>query len=184
MRPISVKSLKRFLLWGLIAGGLAPVLAVDAAPTQTFSIYGQAQLFQGSRRFTTPFIGTMGVDPNFVDQPFGIVGHVTSLSVRFIALPEVPAFNTILTQGPEISGITPLKYDVTLLNAKGEEIQFQFTTVQSPARFPGLGTPMGSLVDFTGGSFMQGSNTGPLAVGYGYGPIFLQNFHGRITQSL
>ncbi len=181
MKSITLKSLKRSLLWGLMIGGLAPALAVAAAPTQSFYIYGQAQLFNGSLRFATPFIGTMSVDPNFADPSFGHVGRVISIAVRFPLLWRVPAFNKILTQGPEISGITALKYDVTLLNAKGQQVQFQFTTVQSPVTYPGLGTPVGSLVDFSGGSFMQGSNSGPLDIGYGYEPIFLQNFRGNIT---
>lgn len=181
MKSISRKYLKRSLLWGLVIGGLAPALAAAATPTQSFYVHGQAQLFKGPMRFTTPFIGTMSVDPNFVDPSFGNVGRVISIAVRFPLLWGVPTFNKILTQGPEISGITPLKYDVTLLNAKGEQVQFQFTTRQSPATYPGLGTPVGSLVDFRGGSFMQGSNSGPLDIGYGYGPAFLQNFRGNIT---
>ncbi len=187
MKPINLKSLERSLLWGLLIGALAPALAVAAAPTQTststqsFYIHGQAQLFKGPIRFATPFIGTMNVDPNFTDASFGNVGRVISVAVRFPLLWGVPVFNRILTQGPEISGITPLKYDVTLLNAKGQQVQFQFTTVQSPATYPGLGTPVGSLVNFSGGAFMQGSNSGPLDMGYGYGPVFLQNFRGHIT---
>lgn len=181
MKSFSLKPLKRSLLWSLIIGALVPALAVAAAPTQSFYIYGQAQLFKGPLRFATPFIGTMRVDPNFADPSFGHVGRVTSIAVTFPFLWGVPSFNRILTQGPEISGITPLKYDVTLLNAKGQQMQFQFTTRQSPVTYPGLGTPVGSLVDFSGGSFMQGSNSGPLDVGYGYGPIFLQNFRGTIT---
>ena len=181
MKSFSVKAFKRSLLWGLMIGGLAPVLAVAATPTQTFYVYGQAQLFRGPLRFTTPFIGTMSVDPNFADPSFGHVGRVTSIAVRFPLLWGVPSFTKILTQGPEISGITPLKYDVTLLNAKGQQVQFQFTTRHSPATYPGLGTPVGSLVDFSGGSFMQGGNSGPVDIGYGYGPIYLQNFRGHIA---
>ena len=181
MKSISLKSLKRSLLWGLLMGALAPALAAAATPTQTFYVYGQAQLFNGPVRFATPFIGTMSVDPNFADVSFGHVGRVISIAVRFPFLWGVPAFNRILTQGPEISGITPLKYDVTLLNAKGQQVQFQFTTRQSPATYPGLGTPVGSLVGFSGGTFMQGSNSGPIDIGYGYGPIYLQNFRGKIT---
>src|SRR3546814_4409694 len=91
----------------------------------------------------------------------------------------VPACNTIVTHGPEISGITPLKYDVTLLNMDGQQVQVQFTTLQSSATYPGFGTPVGSLVDFSGGSFMQGSNSGPLDIGYGRRAVYLQNFRGR-----
>lgn len=181
MKSISLKSLKRTLLWGLMAGGLAPVLAVAATPTQSFYIYGQAQIFKGVHQFPTPFIGTMNVDPNFVDPAFGKVGRVVSITVRFPFLWRVPTFDTILTQGPEISGITPLKYDVTMLNSKGQQVQFQFTTAQSPVTYPGLGTPVGSLINFSGGAFMQGSNSGPLDMGFGYGPIFLQNFSGSIS---
>ncbi|MEO7051304.1 MAG: hypothetical protein ABI128_06535 [Rhodanobacter sp.] len=181
MKSISLKSLKRPLLWGLMLGALAPAVAAAATPTQSFYIYGQAQLFNGPVRFATPFIGTMNVDPNFKDQSFGHVGRVISIAVRFPFLWGVPSFNQIVTQGPEISGITPLKYDVTLLNAKGQQVQFQFTTLQSPLSYPGLGTPAGSLVNFSGGSFMQGSSSGPIDLGYGYGPMFLQNFRGNIT---
>jgi hypothetical protein len=181
MKSNSLKSLKRSVLWGLMIGALAPALAAAAAPTQSFYIQGQAQLFNGATRFATPFTGTMNVDPNFADPPFGHVGRVISMAVRFPFLWGVPAFDRIITQGPEISGITPLKYDVTLLNAKGQQVQFQFTTRQSPLTYPGLGTPVGSLVDFRGGSFMQGSNSGPLDTGYGYAPVFLQNFRGSIT---
>lgn len=181
MKSISLKCLKRSLLWGLALGALAPALAAAATPTQSFFIHGHAQLLVGHARFATPFVGTMTVDPNFADASFGQVGRVTSIAVRFPLLWGVPAFNRIVTQGPEISGITPLKYDVTLLNAKGQQVQFQFTTRQSPVTYPGLGTPAGSLVDFRGGSFMQGSNSGPIDLGYGYRPIFLQNFRGNIT---
>ncbi|MGH8147989.1 MAG: hypothetical protein ACREPY_16870 [Rhodanobacteraceae bacterium] len=159
------------------------MLAVNAASTQTFSISGQAQFFLGGRRVTTPFMGTMQVNPNFADPTFGIIGKVVSIAISFPVLPEAGTFDRILTQGPEISGVTPLKYDVTMLNAKGEQAQIQFTTVQSPAKFPGLGTPMGSLIDFQGGSFMQGTNTGAIAIGNGQTPIFLQNFAGRLTPS-
>src|SRR3546814_5772245 len=74
--------------------------------------------------------------------------RVTSITLSFPFLWRVPAFNTIVTQGPEISGITPLKYDVTLLNRDGQQVQVQFTTLQSSATYPGFGTPVGSLVDF------------------------------------
>ena len=190
---------KRWLLATLMAGGLAPALALSAASTtaannqasskwaparsssnQSFYVYGRANLFQRGRRITTPFLGAMQINPGFADPHFGIVGRITSMLVYFPVLPEVPAFNKILTQGPEISGITPLKYDVNLVNARGEQIQFQFTTVQSPGVFPGFGTPMGSLVNFQGGAFMQGSNTGALTIGDGYSPVYLQNFSGRI----
>lgn len=181
MKSISRKSLKRSLLWCLMIGGLAPVLAVAATPTQSFYIYGQAQIFKGPHRFPTLFRGTMTVDPNFVDPSFGNVGRVISIAVKFPLLWGVPTFNRIVTQGPEVSGITPLKYDVTMLNAKGEQLQFQFTTTQSPVTYPGLGTPVGSLIDFSEGVFMQGSNSGPLDMGFGYGPIFLQNFRGVIS---
>lgn len=190
---------KRWLLTALVAGGLTPALALSAASSEGpghqsssnpasarssssrwFYVYGRAELFQHGRRITTPFLGTMQVNPDFVDPRFGIVGRITSMSVHFPVLPEVPVFNRVLTQGPEISGITPLKYDVNLINARGEQVQFQFTTVQSPEVFPGFGTPMGSLVNFQSGSFMQGSNSGALSLGEGYPPIYLQNVSGRI----
>src|SRR3546814_12391271 len=95
----------------------------------------------------------------------------------------VPACNTIVTQGPEISGITPLKYDVTLLNRDGQQVQVQFTTLQSSATYPGFGTPVDSLVDFSGGSFMQGSNSGPLDSAYGRRAGSLQNLPGSIRES-
>lgn len=190
---------KKWLLTALVAGGLTPALALSATASggashqatsspasarsssnQSFNVYGRAELFRDGRRIATPFFGAMQVDSSFVDPKLGIVGRITSMTVHFPVLPEVPAFNEILTQGPEISGITPLKYDVNLVNAKGEALQFQFTTVQSPTVFPGFGTPMGSLVNFQGGTFMQGSNTGALSIGAGGSPIFLQNFSGRI----
>lgn len=193
MKPISLKSWKPLLLSVLMIGAWFPALALAAPATQSFSIAGQAQVLDGPIRLTTPFIGTMSVDPDFRDTSFGHVGRVTSISIRFPLLWRVPAFNTILTQGPEISGITPLKYDVTLLNARGQQVQIQFTTLESPATYPVFGTPVGSLVDFSGGSFMQGSNSGPLDIGFGarrdprnnfgfnYRPIFLQKFNGQIT---
>lgn len=191
MNTISPKSRKPLLPWILMIGGLVPGLAVAATPAQTFYIYGQAQVleghassttFPGSRlQLATPFIGQMRVDPGFTDPSFGPVGRVASITVSFPLLSGVPPFSAILTQGPEISGITPLKYDVTLRNAKGEQVQIQFTTLRSPATYPGFGTPVGSLVNFGGGSFMQGSNSGPLDVGYGDQPVFLQDFRGRIT---
>ncbi len=181
MKPISLKSWKPLLLWALMIGGSVPALAVAATPTQSFYIYGHAQLLEGRMRFTTPFIGRMSIDPGFTDPSFGQVGRVTSIAISFPFLWKVPAFNSILTQGPEISGITPLKYDVTVLNAKGQQVQVQFTTVQSPATWPGFGTPVGSLVDFSGGTFMQGSNSGPVDIGFGHQRIFLQNFSGHIT---
>jgi hypothetical protein len=175
MQTIELKSLPRRLALGLAVGGLAPALAM-AAPAQSFQVHGQARVFQGARSFVMPFIGTMTVDPDFADSTFGIVGRVVSMTVRFPTLPEVPAFDTIATQGPEISGITPPKYDVELLNANGEQAQFQFTTRQS-----GFGTPMGSLVNFNGGALMQGSNTGPVDAAFGHGPVFLQDFRGYIA---
>jgi hypothetical protein len=182
MQTIELKSLPRRLALGLAVGGLAPALAM-AAPAQSFQVHGQARVFQATRSFVMPFIGTMTVDPNFADSTFGIVGRVVSMTVRFPTLPEVPAFDTIAAQGPEISGITPPKYDVALLNANGEQAQFQFTTRQSPATFPGFGTPMGSLVNFNGGVLMQGSNTGPVDAAFGHGPVFLQDFRGYIAPS-
>ncbi len=181
MKSISMKSWKLFLPWVLMLGGLVPALAVAAAPAQTFYLYGQAQVLEGRMRLATPFIGKMSIDPGFTDPAFGRVGRVASITISFPLLFGVPAFNAILTQGPEISGITPLKYDVTVLNARGQQVQIQFTTLRSPATYPGFGTPVGSLVDFKGGSFMQGSNSGPLDVGYGTQPVFLQNFRGQIT---
>lgn len=180
MKPISAKSSKSYLAWALVVGGLVPGLAVAGTPTQSFYLHGQAQLLEGSVRLTTPFVGTMRVDPGFTDPSFGKVGRVTSIAIGFPLLWKVPTFDAILTQGPEVSGITPRKYDVTLRNAKGERMQIPFTTVRSPATYPGMGTPMGSLVDFSGGSFMQGSNTGPLDIGFGHRPVFLQNFRGYI----
>ncbi len=181
MKPINLKSWKNLLLSVLIIGGWSPALALAAAPTQSFTISGQAQVFDGLIRVTTPFIGEMSVDPGFTDPSFGHVGRVTSIAIKFPLLWRLPTFNTILTQGPEISGITPLKYDVTLLNATGQQVQIQFTTLQSPATYPGFGTPVGSLVDFSGGSFMQGSNSGPLDILFGHRTIFLQKFRGNIT---
>ena len=188
----------RLLLAALVAGGLTPALAGPApfgpspnpppdpsssrSSAQWFYMSGWAQFFQDGRRMTTPFVGTMKVDPNFVDRSFGTVGRIVDMAIRFPAFPEVPTFNRILTQGPEISGITPLKYDVSLLNAKGEQAGFQFTTVQSTETFPGFGTPMGSLSDFQGGSFMQGSNTSALAIENSPRRIFMQNFNGRIVR--
>src|SRR3546814_15855937 len=75
---------------------------------------------------------------------FGQIGRVTSITLSFPFLWRVPAFNTIVTQGPEISGITPLKYDVTLLNRDGQQVQVQFTTLQSSATYPGFGQPVRS----------------------------------------
>jgi hypothetical protein len=181
MKPNSGKSSKSLLAWVLIAGGSASGVAFAAPPTQSFYIYGQAQILQGQLRLTTPFIGRMSVDSGFTHPAFGQVGRVTSIAVEFPLLWNVPTFKSIITQGPEISGITPLKYDVTLRNEKGQRVQFQFTTLDSPARYPGLGTRMGSLVEFNGGSFMQGSNSGPLDIGFGHRPIFLQNFRGQIA---
>ena len=180
MKTNTLKFLKPLVLWGLMIGGLVPALAIAAAPTQSFTMYGQAQILDGSARITTPFIGKMSVDTGFTDPSFGHVGRVTSIAINFPLLRKIPTFNAILTQGPEISGITPLKYDVTLLNAKGQQVQIQFTTLQSPAIYPGFGTPVGSLVDFNGGSFMQGSNSGPLDIGLRNRPIFLQKFSGQI----
>ncbi|MDN5782782.1 MAG: hypothetical protein L0H23_12330, partial [Luteimonas sp.] len=138
MNPISLKSCKPLLPWILMIGGLIPGLAVAATPAQTFYIHGHAQVLEGRTPLTTPFTGKMRVDPGFTDPSFGPVGRVTSIAVSFPLLSGVPAFNTILTQGPEISGITPLKYDVTLLNAKGQQVQIQFTTLRSPATYPGF----------------------------------------------
>jgi hypothetical protein len=188
----------RLLLAALVAGGLTPVLAGPAAFGQSpdpspdrswsrssaewFYVSGWAQFFRDGRRMSTPFVGIMKVDPDYVDRSFGSVGRIVDMAVRFPAFPEVPTFNRILTQGPEISGLTPLKYDVTLLNARGERAGFQFTTVQSAETFPVFGTPMGSLTDFQGGSFMQGSNTGALAIENSPRRIFMQNFNGRIVR--
>ena len=179
MKSNSLKSWKPMLLWALMLGGSLPALALAAAPRDSYYIYGHAQVLDGRFQLATPFWGRMKVDPNFTDASFGQVGRVTSIRVRFPFL-GVPAFNQILTQGPEISGLTPLKYDVTLRNATGQQVQIQFTTLESPATYPGFDTPVGSLVDFSGGSFMQGSNSGPIQTGYGHQTVFLQNFSGHI----
>lgn len=184
MKPNHPGSRKLLLPWALLIGALGPGLAVAAPPTQSFYIYGQAQVLEGRLRLATPFVGEMRVDPGFTDPSFGQVGRVSSIAISFPLLWRVPAFDTILTQGPEISGITPLKYDVTLVNRKGQQVQLQFTTLQSSATYPGFGTPMGSLVDFGGGALMQGSNSGPLDVGFGRRAVYLQNFRGRIRASL
>lgn len=192
------KHWNRLLLAALVAGGLTPALAwpasfgqsPDPSPDRSssrssarwFYVSGWAQFFQNGRRMNTPFIGIMKVDPDFVDRSFGTVGRIVDMAIRFPVFPEVPTFNRILTQGPEISGLTPLKYDVTLLNARGERAGFQFTTVQSTETFPVFGTPMGSLSNFQGGSFMQGSNTSGLAIDSSQRRIFMQNFNGRIVR--
>jgi hypothetical protein len=182
------------LLAALVAGGLTPALAGPAlsqsrhpssdrfTSSHWFYASGWAQFFQNGRKISTPFVGLMKVDPTYVDRSFGSVGRIVDMAVRFPAFPEVPTFNRILTQGPEISGLTPLKYDVTLLNARGERAGFQFTTAQSTETFPGFGTPMGSLTHFQGGAFMQGSNTGALAIENSQHRIFMQNFDGQIVR--
>src|SRR3546814_2091328 len=139
MKPISPKSWKLLLPCALMIGGLLPGLVAAAPPTQSFYIYGQAQVLEGRLSLATPFVGEMRVDPAFTDPSFGQIGRVTSITLSFPLLWRVPAFNTIVTQGPEISGITPLKYDVTLLNRDGQQVQVQFTTLQSSATYPGFG---------------------------------------------
>lgn len=180
MQRIGLKSLTLLLAAGLLL--VAVALPSAAAQGQSFNIYGHAQLFLHDGRIakiTTPFIGTMHIDPNYVDPSLGIVGRVLAVSIRFPLVPEAAAFDVILTQGPEISGVTPLKYDVTLVNADGQQAQLQFTTPDSPATFPGFGTPMGSLVNFRRGRFLQG-RTGPLDIDDESTPVFLQNFRGQI----
>lgn len=167
--------------WMLAAGiactVLLPVSHAAEPAAQTFNVYGRAQLFEGARRITTPFMGTLTVDPHYVDPTFGIVGRVQSISLRFLMLSDIGAFDRIIAQGPEISGLTSLKYDVTAVNAAGEQVQFQFSTVQSPARFPGMGTPMGSLVNFSRGVILEGA-TGPIAMNGS--AVYLQGFHGQV----
>lgn len=162
---------------GLACAVLVPVSHAAEPATQTFNVYGRAQLFEGARRITTPFMGTLTVDPNYVDPTFGIVGRLQSVSLRFLVLSDVGTFDRIVAQGPEISGLTALKYDVTAANAAGEQVQFQFSTLQSPARFPGMGTPMGSLVNFSRGVILEGA-TGPIAMKGG--AVYLQGFHGQV----
>ena len=162
---------------GLACAVLVPVSQAAEPATQTFNVYGRAQLFEGARRITTPFLGTLTVDPHYVDPTFGIVGRVQSINLRFLVLSDVGAFDRIVAQGPEISGLTALKYDVTAVNAAGEQVQFQFSTVQSPARFPGMGTPMGSLVNFSRGVILEGA-TGPVALNGDV--VYLQGFHGQV----
>src|SRR3546814_11888288 len=87
----------------------------------------------------------MRVDLAFTDPSFGQIGRVTSITLSFPLLWRVPAFNTIVTQGPEISGITPLKYDVTLLNRDGPQVQVQFTTRTEKRR---VGKEGGSTCNF------------------------------------
>src|SRR3546814_6156090 len=89
----------------------------------------------------------MRVDPAFTDPSFGQIGRVTSIKLSFPLLWRVPAFNTIVTPGPEICGTPPPKYDVTLLTRDGQLVQVQFTTLQSSAPFPGSGTPAGRRAD-------------------------------------
>src|SRR3546814_9863501 len=183
MKPISPKSWKLLLPCALMIGGLLPGLVAAAPPTQSFYIYGQAQVLEGRLSLATPFVGEMRVDPAFTDPSFGQIGRVTSITLSLPLSWRVPSFDTIVTQGPEISGITPLKDDVTLLNRDDQQVQVQFTTLQSSATYPGFGTPVGSLVDFSGGSFMQGSNSGPLDIGYGGRAVYLQNLRGRTRES-
>lgn len=154
----------------------APV-SYAAPATQTFNVYGRAQLSEGARRVMTPFVGTLTVDPQYVDPTFGIVGRVQSINLHFLALSDAGPFDRIIAQGPEISGLTALKYDVTAVNAAGEQVQFQFSTRQSPAHFPGMGTPMGSLVNFSRGMILEGS-TGPIAMNGDV--VYLQGFRGQV----
>src|SRR3546814_2978674 len=103
MKPISPKSWKLLLPCALMIGGLLPGLVAAAPPTQSFYIYGHAQVLEGRLSLATPFVGEMRVDPAFTDPSFGQIGRVTSITLSFPLLWRVPAFNTIVTQGPEIS---------------------------------------------------------------------------------
>src|SRR3546814_2252572 len=79
----------------LMIGGLLPGLVAAAPPTQSFYIYGQAQVLEGRLSLATPFVGEMRVDPAFTDPSFGQIGRVTSITLSFPLLWRVPAFNTI-----------------------------------------------------------------------------------------
>src|SRR3546814_4185578 len=80
MKPISPKSWKLLLPCALMIGGLLPGLVAAAPPTQSFYIYGQAQVLEGRLSLATPFVGEMRVDPAFTDPSFGQIGRVTSRS--------------------------------------------------------------------------------------------------------
>src|SRR3546814_2589848 len=116
MKPISPKSWKLLLPCALMIGGLLSGLVAAAPPTQSSYIYGQAQVLEGRLSLATPFFAEMRVDPAFTDPSFGQIGPVTSITLSFPILWRVPAFNTLVTQGPDITGLTPPKYDVTLPN--------------------------------------------------------------------
>src|SRR3546814_12864844 len=98
MKPISPKSWKLLLPCALMIGGLLPGLVVAAPPTQSFYIYGQAQVLEGRLSLATPFVGEMRVDPAFTDPSFGQIGRVTSITLSFPFLWRVPAFNTISSE--------------------------------------------------------------------------------------
>src|SRR3546814_1846178 len=82
MKPISPKSWKLLLPCALMIGGLLPGLVAAAPPTQSFYIYGQAQVLEGRLSLATPFVGEMRVDPAFTDPSFGQIGRVTSITLR------------------------------------------------------------------------------------------------------
>ncbi|BAW80263.1 hypothetical protein TAO_0893 [Candidatus Nitrosoglobus terrae] len=180
MKPVSQKALRWLLSLIFMAVGFLPLLA-QANPIQSFNISGQAQYFLSNTNDNNPvsvsFMGTMGVDPSGQDQNFGSIGQVTSISFEFPDLSSIPTFNTIVTQGPLVAQIDqPLAYSIGLQNTNGETATFSFITPHSSATFFGT-EPIGSLVDFNGGSIFQGQTGSVSTAG---GSIFLQNFSGSI----
>src|SRR3546814_19259183 len=97
MKPISPKSWKLLLPCALMIGGLLPGLVAAAPPTQSFYLYGHAQVLEGRLCLVTPFVGEMRVDPAFTDPSFGPIGPVTSITLSLPLLWRVTVFNPTVT---------------------------------------------------------------------------------------
>ena len=156
MKLINSKSFRLFLLAGLLACGLLPVIA-SATPVQ-FDINGHYDL-ASSLPMSGNFTGTMDVDTS--------TGQMLSFEVLF---PGLATFNdVVLSRGGELFPT----WTIGAGNAFGDYLALTFSTPQVPTFF-GFGS--GSLVDFSGGRIL-----GDAVIGSFFGFPFRGIFSGDIS---
>ena len=160
MKQVTLKSLKRVMLAGLVVAALLPALA-GATPTP-FNVEGQWN--RGFLPGGGTFSGMMAVDT--------VAGEISSMDIVFADFLTLPAFNIILSQqassGQWLVGLGNGRLDPF---GSPEQVSFSFITA------PGVG----SLIGFEGGVIRQG---GSGILNTGTPTRILQNFKGSITPAV
>lgn len=156
MKQMKLKSLKQFVLAGLVAAAFLPALA-EATPVE-FKVEGLWD--NGFLPGGGTFNGMMIVDT--------IVGEITSMDILFPDFPTLPAFNTILSQQSSSD-----QWLVGLGNGRIHPVlgpeRVSFSIIPSPG--------VGSLVGFESGVIRQG---GSGILDTGTTTRILLNFQGNI----